>query len=751
MLTLHDSLVSSSARKLAMRVRPDLTARQHRYQGRTYWVVKEPVGLNYFRFQEEEFAILKMLDGQTSLDEIKDQFEAEFPPQKIGIEELQQFIGMLHRSGLIVANVPGQGHQLLLRRNERWRKEWMGRLSNVLSVRFKGIDPDRILTWLYPRMKWIYSRPAVIACCLLGLSALSLVLVQFDVFQSKLPEFHQFFNLKNALWLSVALGVTKVIHEFGHGLTCKHFGGECHEMGVMLLVLTPCLYCNVSDSWMLPNKWHRAAIGAAGMYIEMIIASICTFVWWYSEPGMLNHLSLSTMFVCSVSTLMFNSNPLLRYDGYYILADLIEIPNLRQKATDILNRKMGDWCLGLEPPDDPFLPDRNQLLFALYSIAAAIYRWVIVFSIMWFLYEVWKPYRLEIIGQIIGVAALYGLLVQPFWKLGKFFYVPGRLEKVKKPRMYATLGVIAAALLAVFYVPLPHRVYCTLEIQPRDAQKIFVTVPGEMVDLRVKAGDHVEKNARLAQLRNIDVELDIAKLEGEHDQKEIQLDSLRYEMYRDRDSMAALEIGPLEKTLAAIKEQLKEKRTDFNRLTLASPVAGVVLPPPAEKKPTSDKQLPTWTGTPLEKRNRQAYLQEGTFFCQIGDPEKMEAQLVVEQGDIEYVRMAFNKDLGPLVDVKLDELPFRNLNGRVTEVADEPLRVVLPHLGNKQGGEVATKTDESGVERPQTTSYLVRVPLDDAEGLLRIGYKGRARVHTRPRTLGHRLWRYVTQTFNFRL
>src|SRR5215469_2583990 len=617
MLTLHDSLVSSSARKLAMRVRPDLTYRQHRYQGRTYWVVKEPVGLNYFRFQEEEFAILKMLDGQTSLDEIKEQFEAEFPPQKIGIEELQQFIGMLHRSGLIVANVPGQGHQLLLRRNERWRKEWLGRLSNILSVRFKGIDPDRILNWLYPRMKWIYSTPAVVACCLLALSALSLVLVKFDVFQSKLPEFHQFFNLKNALWLSVALGVTKVIHEFGHGLTCKHFGGECHEMGVMLLVLTPCLYCNVSDSWMLPNKWHRAAIGAAGMYIEMVIASICTFIWWYTEPGMLNHLCLSTMFVCSVSTLMFNSNPLLRYDGYYILSDLIEIPNLRQKATDILNRKMGEWCLGLEPPDDPFLPERNQFLFAAYSIAAVIYRWVIVFSILWFLYEVWKPYRLEIIGQIIGVASLYGLLVQPFWKLGKFFYVPGRIEKVKKPRMYATLAVIAAVLAAVFLVPLPHRVYCTFEIQPRDAQKIFVTVPGEMVDLRVKPGDQIEKNATLARLENLDVELDIAKLEGERSQKEIELESLRSGLYNAGDDKAALQIAPIEALLQSIKEQLVEKKSDFRRLTLISPVAGIVLPPPEEKKPTSDKQLAPWTGTPLEPRNCRAFLQEGTFFCHV--------------------------------------------------------------------------------------------------------------------------------------
>jgi putative peptide zinc metalloprotease protein len=298
-------------------------------------------------------------------------------------------------------------------------------------------------------------------------------------------------------------------------------------------------------------------------------------------------------------------------------------------------------------------------------------------------------------------------------------------------------------VLAVFFVPLPHRVYCTFEIQPRDAQKIFVNVPGELVEVRVKPGDHVEKDTTLARLKNLDVELDIAKLEGERAQKEIDLESLRSELYNPGD--AALQITPLEAVLQSIKEQLVEKKSDFRRLTLVSPAAGVVLPPPDDKKPTSDKQLASWTGTPLEKRNRQAFLQEGTFFCQIGDPQKMEAQLVIEQNEIEYVR------LGQVVDIKLDELPFDNLQGEIVEVANEPLRISPRHLSNKVGGELATKTDEAGAERPQTTSYLVRVPLDDADGLLRIGYKGRARIHVSPQPLGRRLWRMLTQTFNFRL
>ena len=149
------------------------------------------------------------------------------------------------------------------------------------------------------------------------------MVVQLDVFYSKLPGFYQFFTPSNALLLAATLGVAKVFHEFGHGLTCKHFKGECHEMGVMILVLTPCLYCNVSDSWMLPSKWQRAAIGAAGMFVEVVLASICTFVWWFTEPGLLNNLCLNIMFIASVTTLDLQREPaaavrrLLHPGGHY--------------------------------------------------------------------------------------------------------------------------------------------------------------------------------------------------------------------------------------------------------------------------------------------------------------------------------------------------------------------------------------------------------------------------------------------------
>jgi putative peptide zinc metalloprotease protein len=741
--TLADSLVSSSSRKLPIRVRPDLFARKHRYQGRAYWVVKDPVGLQYFRFEEEEFAILQMLDGESSLDEIAERFEAEFPPQTIRVEELQQFLGMLHRSGLVLTGAPGQGVQLRKRRDERVRKQLLANLTNVLAFRFKGFDPEPILNFIYPYTRWFFSKPAFIVSCLLALAALTLVLVQFDTFQSRLPSFQSFFAAKNWLWLGLTLAVTKVLHEFGHGLSCKHFGGECHEIGVMFLVLTPCLYCNVSDSWMLPNRWHRAFIGAAGMYVEVVLASICTFIWWFTEPGPLHYWCLNVMFISSVSTILFNANPLLRYDGYYILSDIMEVPNLRQKASTILNRKLGKWCLGLEEPEDPFLPKRHQALFALYTVASAIYRWVVVLSILFFLNEVFEPYGLKIIGQIIAATALYGLIVMPVWKVIKFFRVPGRLGKVKRWRMLTTIAVLLVCVAAILLIPLPSRVFCSLEVHPRDAQGVYAAVPGILEKVHVEVGDRVEAGDVVAQLSSIDNELEISELEGQCKLLQTRLENLRRR--GSEDQQTASEEATARRQLAAARENLEKLQEDARRLRIIAPIAGTVLAPPRTPEPPSASgRLPAWSGSPLEPENLGAVLMESTLLCRIGDPNRLEARMVIDQNDVALVRE------GDRVDIMLKQSADHVYTSRVEKKSAENLEETPKRLSGVTGGPIPSQMDESGVARPLSPYYEAVAPLP-AHDILRVGLTGRARIHVAPRTLGERLWRYFTRTFNFDL
>jgi len=749
MATLANSIVSSSSRRLAIRVRPDLKARKQRYQGRVYWVVKDPVGLQYYRFEEEEFAILQMLDGQSSLEEIAERFEADFPPQTIRVEELQNFIGMLHRSGLVLSDAPGQGVQLKKRRDERRRKEIIGAMSNILSFRFKGFDPERILNAMYPWVSWFFTTTATLLSCLLAFCALSLVIVQFDVFQAKLPSFQSFFAAQNWLLIAGVLGMTKVIHEFGHGMSCKHFGGECHEMGVMFLVLTPCLYCNVSDSWMLPSRWHRAAIGAAGMYVEIVIASIATFVWWFSEPGMLNYICLNIMFVSSVSTILFNANPLLRYDGYYILSDIMEVPNLRAKASSILSRKLGKWCLGLEEPEDPFLPKRNQALFALYTVASFFYRWIILLSILFFLNKVFEPYGLKIIGQLIACMSLYGLIVMPFTKVYKFFRVPGRWSKVKKVRMFASLALLAGLVSAAFLVPFPSSVLCTFELQPRNATSVYVEVTGKVEDILVEPGQHVSAGETLVKMSNIDLEIEITQLRGELAalQEELQtLDRITFS-----DETAGLRLDAVREALKSTEEQLAKTLRDAMRLDIVAPVAGTVIPPPLKKERTSDLRvnLASWSGSPLAKKNVGATLSpddQHNLLCQIGDPNSWDAVLVIEQTDLDLVVR------GQKVNLMFEESANHVFVSEIEDIADDELEGLSPRLASTSGGPIPAQADPTdGVVRPLTTSYQAGVPLDNSLGLFRNGLVGQARIATAPRTLASRLGRYLRRTFRFDL
>jgi putative peptide zinc metalloprotease protein len=344
-----------------------------------------------------------------------------------------------------------------------------------------------------------------------------LVLVNYQDFKTKLPTFESFFAADKWMYLGITMAAVKVLHEFGHGLSCKKFGGECHEMGIMFLVFTPCLYCNVSDSWMLPNKWQRVFIGAAGMYVELFLASIATFLWWFSDDGMFNFLCLSVMFICSVSTVVFNGNPLLRFDGYYILMDILEIPNLRQKANEVLKRWFQKNCLGLELQENPFLPTKNRFLFACFTIASNIYRWVVTISIIMFLNEVLKPYGLQALGRAVAVAGIVGMLVPGIIAITKFFKTPGKASKMKRANILTSLAVTAAILSVVFFLPLPFSVRCSIETKPRDGLEVRSTVPGEFVEWKVKPGDSVRKNDVLCVLDSIDLKIQLAKAISERD------------------------------------------------------------------------------------------------------------------------------------------------------------------------------------------------------------------------------------------
>lgn len=745
MPTLAESLVSSSSRPLTVRRRPDLVANRQKYQGTGYWVVKEPVGLQYFRFHDEEYFILNLLDGHISLQQIKDGFEQRFAPQKITFGDLQQFIGMLHRSGLVISNSPGQGKSLRERGRKKKNKETLGKFANVFAIRYRGFDPEKILNAILPWLGWIFTVPALIFFILMTCAAGLLLASQYETVYSRLPTFQQFFAADRWFILAATMGLVKVLHEFGHGLSCKKFGGECHEIGFMLLVFTPCLYCNVSDAWMLPNKWKRVWIGAGGIYVEMILASIAAFVWWFTESGTtINDLCLNMMFLNVVSTVLVNGNPLLRFDGYYILMDILEIPNLRQKSTEVLKRWFQKTCLGLEVPDDPFLPTRGRLWFGLFTIASVIYRWVVVFSICWFVIKVLEPYGLQVIGRMVAVIGFSGLIAQPIIQTWKFCRTPGRLSKVKRTPLLISLSILGAVILGVCYIPLPHHIDCAFEVRPGEAGVVYAGTPGRIewaVEPRtvVKAGDPV------AQLTNPDLEIRLAELNGEERIAEVQLRNVSSRSRNDRSLKA--QIQTQQELLRSIQQVRKKTEEEVKRLTVYAKRDGYIVEPPVRApQDTGDGRLPGWTGSPLQHKNRGALLTPDDVICEIGSPDEFEAVLIVDQGDVMLVRD------GQTVDLKFDSRRIETYSGVITEMSNTPLESASLSMSSQTGGDLQTEIDPvTGQVAPRSVSYQARVPLQIGDVPIRPGYRGSAKVHVDPMSLGSRLWRLIAKTFNFEL
>jgi len=452
------------------------------------------------------------------------------------------------------------------------------------------------------------------------------------------------------------------------------------------------------------------------------------------------------MFICSVSTVLFNGNPLLRYDGYYILADLMEIPNMRQKAGSILSRKLGAWCLGLEEPDDPFLPQRNQVLFALYTVASSVYKWLILFGILFFLYKVFEPYGLKILSQMLAVVSFTSLIAMPLYNVGKFFYVPGRLHKVKRKNVTITLGILTAVAAFILFCPLPYRVMCPLELKLRGAEKVYVQIPGILEEITVTPGQQVKKGDKLGQLSSIDLELEINELQAKIAQDDVRRIVLRHQFFALGNETAQLAMKPLAESLQSSKQQLAKRQQDRTRLDLVAPIAGTVLP--AQEVPNradaGSRALSQWSGNPLEKKNLGAYLEPAIVFCQIGNPTKWEADIVIDQDNIEYVYK------GQEVKIKLDRLPYRTFESTIDEIGPE-LEFSSSQLSSRKGGDVMTKVDETGRERPINISYQARADLTDESGTLVQGLRGTAKINAQWQPLGKRLWRYITRTFNFRL
>ncbi|MGL4461462.1 MAG: efflux RND transporter periplasmic adaptor subunit, partial [Planctomycetia bacterium] len=502
----------------------------------------------------------------------------------------------------------------------------------------------------------------------------------------------------------------------------KKFGGEVHEMGFLLLVFTPALYCNVTDAWMLPNKWHRVVIGAAGIYIELILSGIFFWIWWNTEPGLLNTLSLSIVFVCSVSTVFFNGNPLLRFDGYYILSDFLEIPNLRERSNTYLGNVAGKCFLGTEVNPDPYLPKRNRWFFAAYAVTAYLYRWVVTFGILLFMYTFLKPYKLAMISKILAVASLIPLAVLPVYQMQKNLRNRWRGLKVNKTRMATSIPLAVAVVALVLFMPLPMWIDVPMMLQVRDGHTVYVPQQGILQELNVVDRDRVGSGTLLARLYDPKMSKELEELLLEYRQNQDAAKAYQSQ----RDFARAQQMTQLASAKYQEINLLREHMAKLD-VTVPSGVQGDVFTPPKKKE--------------LGKT-----LKAGDRFCEIGDIKNLQAYLVVENTQMSLV------GIGQTAWIKLYGHVGPIIESRITQISSTPIADLPQALSNKAGGEVQTETDEQAQQEvPMFKSFAVQVPIENLDGTMTPNVRGIARIDIGWKSIFWRAKRYIQQTLNFRM
>ena len=504
-------VAASEATAAFPKLRTDLTVSRQLEAGAVIYVVKDPVSRRYFRFKEVEGFLLQNLNGTMSLDDLRQRVSEEFEAP-LRTEVLQRFLDRLRGLGLLETKDSESCSST--KRASRFQ-------GDIFYLRFKAFDPDRLLEVLARQLRFCFT-PWFVAG-----SALAVVVAAGITVGHWAEIKHDFFSalhLESLLVAWVTVIAVIILHEFAHGVTCKRFGGNVHELGFLLLYFQPTMYCNISDSWMFTDKSKRLWVTFAGAYFELALWAAATIVWRVIDPGsFVSWLALIVVITSGVKTL-FNFNPLIKLDGYYLLSDWLEIPNLRgksfaylgdqfRKLTGSANRKVADAT------------SRERRIFLLYSILAATYSyWLFAYALSYmarFLVNRYQAWGFVAFAVMLGVMFRRPLTKNIGVMANRLGYDGHVISRTTKRIVWLVILTLGGVSLFVFNMEL--KVSGPFTILPIHNADIRAEVEGIIEEVFVDEGAMVKKGDLLARLSDRDYRAELRKVASEIDEKEAQL------------------------------------------------------------------------------------------------------------------------------------------------------------------------------------------------------------------------------------
>lgn len=734
-------------RPLPVRHRMDLVIRQTGSEAVPRYTLKDPATDRYFQLRQADYFVFSQLNGSATLESIQSRYTSTYAPQQISQEHILNFVQRLVSQGLVILDRFGSGELYKDRSQKLIEGTRRQRLTSLLAIRFRGVDPDRWLTTCSPLVNWCFSPLMLLISLVLLLGAGTLAVSEWETIARELPQAGIFLQSPHLLWFLATFGTIKVLHELAHAFACKRFGGECHELGVMLLAFTPCLYCNVSDSWLLRSRWHRIAVAGAGIYLELFLATVCFFIWYWTVPGLIHTTALYVMVIGTVSTILLNGNPLLRYDGYYILADLVDVPNLRARSQGLLTNCLSQICLGVRGPDPLRGEAHSRWGLAIYGVLSGAYVWIVVFAILWMLYQVLKPYGLQPLAVVLGIVTIMTRLTMLGSSVTRAVLQAHSEGVLNRLRLTVSLCVLTGLLTGLLLLPVPRRVVGPCLIEAGRTTPVYVTSPGRLNTVELSAGDFIDSGELLAQLKNHDLERTLLELQSkvERQNRRIELLTLR----QSQDPNSAAELPAARSTLLEYQNQLQQKQQDVERLQLRAPHPGVILPGDWSALVATHQNGFEPTGTPDAPRNARAWLDVGTLLCRVAVTDAADALLYLPQADATLLT------IGTSVRISTAQTSGRPMLGEVIEIAATPLREIPPTL--LKLNLIPFEAGANGQLIPALPTHEVRVRLErpDSSAVSPVhlipGEPGRGVIYLAREPIGTLILRELRRTFTFAL
>ncbi|MDM8557936.1 hypothetical protein [Candidatus Parabeggiatoa sp. HSG14] len=695
----------------AANIKPRLSSyvqvERHFYRGKPWYVLYDKTSGRCHRFTPAVYQLIFLMDGERNLQKVWELLQKkENSPSK---DEILNLLSQLQVAELLHGET-APDITVLEERQQNWKRlRFRQRYGSPFSIKFALWDPDKFLKHFLPYLQILFS--PLFFFFWLGIVFYGIVLAA----QNWQPLTHDIADYvlapSNLIIMLLLFPVIKFLHELGHAFTVKQGGGEVHELGILILVFMPLPYVEASSASAFPDKKARIIVSAAGIIVELFIAALAMILWVSVEPGLVRAMAYNVMFICSISTILFNGNPLLRFDGYYLLSDAIEIPNLTSRATRYMGYLFQRYLLNIKELPSPAesLGEAGWLL--LYGVAAFIYRIFISAVIVFFVAS-----QFFFVGVLVALWAIYLFLISPLIRNIRYLFTNPTIKN-RKIRLIFVLGTIVTTLIYyLFWLPAPFWSNAEGVIWLPEKAQVRVGTSGFCYELWAKHGQQVAIDDKLITLKDDILEAQIRILQSRL--KELKAKKRIASSNQDRVGFRMLQ------------EQIKVVEADFNqhkkqqeRLIVRSTLAGNIY------IPNYDQLL-------------GRFLHQGELIAYIVKPPLNTIKVVIQQKDIALMREITN------IEVRLAERLWQVYPAEIRQLVPEA-SYNLPSraLGTAGGGSIPVDpTDKEGM-RAYEPIFQFEVHLPDEIPITGIGGRAYLRFYYDEKPLALQWYRSIRQLF----